>query len=177
MTRTRLSLWGPEKAFFISAKAIDSAGNTIEKGDMLSWAVTKDTDNESDAKRAIDGADRGNTATLIAIASGNDAVPGTYSITVTSDDGEASAMVEITVSDAGSMLTLACDPEIVPVRTGETLCTATVTDDNGNIPSNLVSMGTPDDDDRHKVTITVRDKEAQHPVSMRTSTPWVWPGS
>ena len=151
---------GPNQSFVIAGKATDSVGNNVGEGDELSWKITADADNADDAEETLDD-DSGKTLEIISVKGDDDAVPGVYSLTVTSPDGEASTMIMITVSDEASMIMLSCDPEIVPVRTGETLCTATVTDDNGNIPSNLVSMGTPDE--RHKVTITVRDKEAQHP--------------
>jgi hypothetical protein len=145
---------GPEGFFFISAKATDTAGNTVESGNTLSWAVTKGPDNESDAKKAIDGADRGKTDTPIMIASGSDAVAGNYSITVTSKDGKASTMVEITVSDAASMIMVSCVPEMIPTDSGLTDCTVTVTDANGNIPSNLHAGG-----DKDTVRVAVRSAE------------------
>ena len=150
---------GPDAIFFISAKAVDSVGNTIAEDSDLSWSVTEGADNEADAKTAIAGSDTGETDMVIMIAGKDDAKAGTYSITVEDANGAASGIVMITVSDVASIITLTCDPEMVPIRTGETLCTATVTDANGSIPSNLVLMG----DGRHKVTITVRNKDARYP--------------
>ena len=131
---------GPDAIFFISAVAKDSAGNKVSTGNTLNWKLTENADNEDDAKKALEsstGGDRGKTDTAILVSSGNDAVPGTYSITVTSSDREASTMLDITVSDVASQLMISCEPEMISTDTGLTDCTITVSDSNGNVPSNL----------------------------------------
>ena len=134
---TEVAALGPLAIFFIGAEAKDSVGNTVSEKAELSWSVTEDTDNEADAKRAIDGADSGDTNTAIMIAGIDDAKPGTYSITVTDQDGDASTIVEITVSAEATGISVACEPEVILTDSGLTECTVTVTDADGNIPSNL----------------------------------------
>ena len=76
---------GPGETFFIRASATDAVGNNVGKGTTLSWKVTPGSDNEDDADDSIaGGADSGNTHMPITIAGDDDAVPGTYSLTVTS---------------------------------------------------------------------------------------------
>ena len=152
----------PGDTFFISAKAVDGAGNTIANSvgttpTEIPWELTAGADNEDDAEKSFLSVS-GVTNSPITVADEKTAVAGTYSITVESPDGDASEMVQVTVSAKASMLSVTCDPEIVPIRTGETLCTATVTDAGGNIPSNLISKG----EDRNKVSIAVRNKDAQY---------------
>ena len=160
---------GPEDAFFISAKATDSAGNKVEDKTDLSWAVTANTDNEDDAKTTIEDADQGRTDNPIIIAGGNDAIAGTYSITVTSEDREASTMIMIIVSNVASVIEVTCDPEMIPVDTGLTDCTVTVTDANGNVPSNLHEDGT------NMVRVAVRSTgRASSSALMPTMTYRVW---
>ena len=137
---------GPGDTFFISASSVDAVGNKIDSKGALSWKVTAETDNEDDANTAIYGDDKGNTDEEIRISDGDDAVPGVYSLTVTSSDGEASEMIMITVSDDASMITVSCDPEIISTDSGLTDCTVTVTDVNGNIPSNLHEEKDKDED-------------------------------
>ena len=149
---------GPEAMFFISAKATDAVGNSVGSGAALSWKITADSDNEADAKKAI-VANSGKTNETIMIISGEDAIAGTYSITVTSPDGEASTMIMITVSAEASKISVSCDPEMIPTDSGLTDCTVTVTDANDNIPSNLVNdSADPDDDSR--VLVIVRSEGA-----------------
>ena len=152
---------GPEAMFFISAKATDAVGNSVGSGADLSWKITADSDNEADAKKAI-VADSGKTNETIMIISGEDAIAGTYSITVTSPDKEASTMIMITVSDVASMIEVTCDPMMIPVDTGLTDCTVMVTDALGNIPSNLRekenAQGQPISD---TVRVAVRSRDAQ----------------
>ena len=152
---------GPDDAFFISAKAIDTAENVVEKEGLLHWSVTKNTDNEDDAKKAIDGSDQGRTDRPIYIGDGDDAIAGTYSITVDSDDGEASTMIEIVVSGDASMIDVTCDPVMVPTDTGQTDCVVMVTDANGNIPSNLMEEEVDNKKVPDTIQVTVRSRDAQ----------------
>ena len=65
----------------------------------------------------------------------DDAEPGTYSLTVTSPDGEASTTIMITVSDVASMISFSATPRSIPTDTGLTDCTAsTVTDATATSP-------------------------------------------
>ena len=107
-----------EDLFFISAKATDTAGNVVANSaakspnaadDISSWEVTASADNVADARTAIDGdVDVSSTGVQASgtanktIRIADDAKPGTYSITVTSPDGEVSAMIMVTVSDDAS---------------------------------------------------------------------------
>ena len=149
---------GPGESFFIRASATDAVGNNVGKGTTLSWKVTPSSDNEDDADDSIAGdADSGNTHMPIMIADDDNAVPGTYSLTVTSPDGEADTMIMVTVSDDASMIMVTCDPVMVPTDTGQTDCVVMVTDANGNIPSNLGESDSGDD----TIQVTVRSRDAQ----------------
>ena len=57
-------------------------------------------------------------------------------------------------------LSVTCDPEMIPIDTGLTDCTVTVTDENGNVPSNLhKKMDDVDKIIKDKVRVAVRSKE------------------
>ena len=163
-----------EDLFFISAKATDTAGNVVansaaksldDDDDISSWEITASADNVADARTAIDGdvtspgtQASGDANETIRIT--DDAKPGTYSITVTSPDGEVSTMIMVTVSDDASNLSVTCDPEMIPIATGLTDCTVTVTDQNGNVPSNLhKKMDDADKIIKDTVRVAVRSKD------------------
>ena len=133
---------GPEDTFFVNAKATDAVGNKVGGGvgTKLTWKLTAGADNIDDAEKAIPAED-GDANEPIVVASGSDAVPGVYSITVTSHDGEASTMIMVTVSDEATTISVSCDPVMIPTDTGLTQCSIMVTDVNGNVPSNLHEGG------------------------------------
>ena len=125
----------------------------------LSWKLTASADNADDAvKRPFLRAD-GNTNETILVASGSDAVPGSYSITVTSPDGEASTMVMVTVSDVATMIEVSCDPMMIPTTSGLTECSIMVTDLNGNVPSNLHDNEKDDGSGRDMARVAVRSTD------------------
>ena len=127
---------GPDDSFVINGKATDAVGNTVGSKGQLTWEITKGADNEDDAEESLE-ASNGKGLEKITVTGDDDAAPGTYSLTVTSPDGEASEIIMITVSDDASMITVSCDPEMIATDSGLTDCTVTVADANGNIPSNL----------------------------------------
>ena len=149
---------GPGKSFVIGGKATDLAGNNVGSGSDLTWEIYGDADNADDAEDTLT-TNSGRTNQMITVADGDDAVPGTYSLTVKSPDGEASTMIMIIVSDDASMIMVSCDPEMVTTDSGLTDCTVTVTDENGNIPSNLIH-GSGDSDDDSRVLVIVRSEGA-----------------
>ena len=147
---------GPGDSFVINGKATDAVGNTVGGKGQLTWKITEDADNEDDAEESLEESN-GKGLETITVTDDDDAVPGTYSLTVTSPDGEASTIIMITVSDVASMIEVTCDPVMVPTDTGQTDCVVMVTDANGNIPSNL---GESDDED-NSIQVTVRSRDAQ----------------
>ena len=149
---------GPEDVFFIRAKATDGVANSVGSGNTLSWELTAGADNIDDAERAIP-AGEGDSEESILVASGSDAVPGTYSLTVTSPDGEADTMVMVTVSDVASMISVTCVPEMIPTTSGLTDCAVMVTDADGNVPSNLHEKRKADGTGADMVRVAVRSTD------------------
>ena len=149
---------GPNQSFVIAGKATDSVGNNVGKGMELSWKITADADNADDAEDTLDD-DSGKTLEMISVKGDDDAVPGVYSLTVTSPDGEASTVIMITVSDVASMISVTCEPEMIPTDSGLTDCAVMVTDAAGNIPSNLHAKEDEDGDGRDMVRVAVRSTD------------------
>ena len=149
---------GPEDTFFVYGKAADSVGNGVGSGTALTWKLTASADNAADAEKAIPEGD-GKTNEPIVVASGSDAIPGAYSITVTSPDGEASTMIMVTVSDVASMIEVSCDPMMIPTTSGLTECSIMVTDLNGNVPSNLHDDENDDGTGRDMARVAVRSTD------------------
>ena len=147
---------GPGDSFFINGKATDAVGNTVGSKGQLTWKITEGADNEDDAEDSLDDTN-GSGLEPIAVTGDTDSVPGTYSLTVTSPDGEASTIIIITVSDVASMIEVTCDPVMVPTDTGQTDCVVMVTDASGNVPSNLGENDDADD----MIQVTVRSRDAQ----------------
>ena len=148
---------GPEDTFFIYAKATDAVGNKVGGGPELSWKLTASADNIDDAEKALPA--DGDTNETIVVASGSDAIPGGYSITVTSPDGEASTMIMVTVSDVASMIEISCDPMMIPTTSGLTECSIMVTDLHGNVPSNLHEDEKDDGSGRDMARVAVRSTD------------------
>ena len=151
---------GPDDSFVIGAKATDAAGNTVSSLDELSWKITSSADNADDAEDTLTS-NNGDSLEEITIAGSDDAVPGVYSLTVTSSDGDASTIIMITVSDVASMIMVSCDPMMIPIDTGLTDCTVTVTDANGNIPSNLHEDEKADGSGKDMVRVAIRSRDVQ----------------
>ena len=82
---------GPSDSFVISGKATDAVGNTVSSKGQLTWSITPGSDNEDDAEDSLDDG-KGSGLEAIAVTGDTDSVPGIYSLTVTSEDGEASRL-------------------------------------------------------------------------------------
>jgi hypothetical protein len=149
---------GPGDSFVISGKATDTVGNTVSSKGQLTWKITPGGDNEDDAEDSLEESS-GNGLEMITVTSDDDAVAGTYSLTVTSGDGEASMNIMVTVSDEASMISVTCDPVIIPTDSGFTDCTVMVTDAKGNIPSNLHEEEDEDGNGRDTVRVIVRSAD------------------
>ena len=92
-------------------------------GSDLTWKIYGDADNADDAEDTFT-TESGRTNQMITVTGSDDAVPGEYTLTVESPDGEASTMIMIIVSDDASVLTVSCDPETVATDSGLTNCTS-----------------------------------------------------
>ena len=149
---------GPGDSFVINGKATDAVGNTVGSKGELTWEITEGADNQDDAEESLEQSN-GNGLEEITVEGDDDAVPGIYSLTVTSPDGEASETIMITVSDVASMISVSCEPEIIPTDSGLTDCTVMVTDAAGNIPSNL-HADEKDGAGRDMVRVIVRSTDA-----------------
>ena len=141
---------GAEGSFFIAGSAKDALGSTVDslKSGRVTWKAA-----DADA-RAVLEPDDGDTNTEILINS--DADPGTYNITVEDSGKDASTTVMVTVAGDASMISVSCDPMMIPTDTGLTDCTVAVTDAGGNIPSNLDTTVTDDSPERDQVQVSVR---------------------
>ena len=140
---------GAEGHFFIAGTAKDALSSTVDslKSGNLTWKAA-----DADA-RAVLRPDDGNANTAIQIDS--DAEPGTYNITVEDSGKDASITVMVTVAGDASMISVSCDPMMIPTDTGLTDCTVVVTDAGGNIPSNL-DTEIVDTEERDQVQVSVR---------------------
>ena len=141
---------GAEGSFFIAGSAKDALGSTVDslKSGRVTWKAA-----DADA-RAVLEPDDGDTNTEILINS--DADPGTYNITVEDSGKDASTTVMVTVAGDASMISVSCDPMMIPTDTGLTDCTVAVTDAGGNIPPNLDTTVTEDSPERDQVQVSVR---------------------
>ena len=141
---------GAEEYFFIAGTAKDALSSTVDslKSGNLTWKAA-----DADARAALIP-DNGNANTQIQVDS--DAEPGTYNITVEDSGSDTSATVSITVAGDASMISVACDPVMIPTDTGLTDCTVTVSDTGGNIPSNLDTTATTESLERDQVQVSVR---------------------
>ena len=113
---------GAEGYFFIAGSAKDALGSTVDKLDSgeVTWKAA-----DADARAALED-ESGNTNTAIMISS--DAEPGTYNITVEDSGKDASATVSIVVAGDAGMISVSCDPMMIPTDTGLTDCTVAVTE-------------------------------------------------
>ena len=136
--------------FFIAGTAKDALGSTVDslKSGNLTWKAA-----DADARAAFEP-DSDNVNTDIMVDS--DAEPGTYNITVEDSSKDASATVMVIVAGDASMISVSCDPMMIPTDTGLTDCTVAVTDDGGNIPSNLDTTVTTASPLQDQVQISVR---------------------
>ena len=141
---------GAEGSFFIAGSAKDALGSTVDslKSGRVTWKAA-----DADA-RAVLEPDDGDTNTAIQINS--DAEPGTYNITVEDSGKDASTTVMVTVAGDASMISVSCDPTMIPTDTGLTDCMVAVTDAGGNIPPNLDTTVTADSPERDQVQVSVR---------------------
>ena len=148
---TEVTILGPGEDFLVVSTVTDSAGNkladAVSPKEKRAAGVTSDT-------LMFAGRTMLSKESRIVGTVGEEGEAGTYEIEVAS--GSARMTASVIVSDVASEIMVSCDPEIVTTDSGVSRCRVTVTDADGNIPSNLNEDGT------DTVQVLVRSEDVQY---------------
>ena len=148
---TEVTILGPGEDFLVVSTVTDSAGNKL--ADAVSTKEKRAAGVISDTL-TFAGRTMLSKESRIVGTVGEEGEAGTYEIEVAS--GSAKMTASVIVSDVASEIMVSCDPEIVTTDSGVSRCRVTVTDADGNVPSNL------HEDETDTVQVLVRSEDVQY---------------
>ena len=156
------SLTAGENKFYIMGVVKDASGNPLDDQTVSFKPAGRDNPGKLMSPSAATTNTKG-TYTSMAVGIDEDPEKGTHMMEVSTGSGtrKKSTMISVVIGGDATMISVECTPDPVPTATGQTNCVATVTDDNGNAPSNLDTTTSATDNVRDTVLIIVRNEGAK----------------